>query len=245
MRLGDFGVGSRPVEVARAGAAEYTRRNGMLVPRVENYNNVVVPQSVVGKVAASYGRLPAYDPAAVPAFKAMREEVGRQFDHLTAPRSKGGMGFEVGVTTHDPYGEPNEGGTKAFFKDVEQHKINVLSTATTGGHPIFSNDDNDMFRAVHDVFGHGGTGRGVDRHGEEAAYRKHATMFSPLAQQALAAETRGQNHAMIASGGQFQEQKVALLPPNLSRVSLTNGGAASERAKAMLQAQQFHRNQFG
>jgi hypothetical protein len=202
-----------------------------------------VTPGVVGSVARAYNALPDFDPKALPAFHAMREEVKRQYDHMTKPESQGGMGMQHEVTQHDPYGDPNAGGTKQFFGDINEGRIKTFAAASTGGHPVFSNDENDMFRAVHDVFGHAGTGRGVDRHGEEAAFQKHAQMFSPLARQALATETRGQNHAMIAAGGQFQDQKVGLLPPSMSMIRFTEAGNAHERASALLQAQQFHRNQ--
>lgn len=243
MRPLHFAVGSSPVEVARRGADNYQRRNGLHTPGNEDYDHVIVAPSIVNHVARAYNSLPEHDSSAVPAFNAMREEVKRQFDHLTAPRNRGGMGFNVEVTPHDPYKGPEEAGTRDFFNDIEQRRMKVLSTHSTGGHPFFSDDENDMFRAVHDVFGHGGTGRGTDRHGEEAAYRKHARMFTPLARQALATETRGQNHAMIAAGGEFQPQKVALMPSRFTRVGLTDAGSSAERAKAMLQAQQFHRMQ--
>ncbi len=236
------GVAARPVAPAAEGARSYQAQRGMPSGR-ESYGLTVATPDVVSRVAAAYGKLPEHQNSALPAFHAMREEVKSQFDHLTRPRKRGGMGFEVGVTKEDPYGNPNEGGTKAFLGDIANRRINVLSTATTGGHGVFSDDENDMFRAVHDVFGHGATGRGVDRHGEEAAFQKHARMFSPLARRALATETRGQNHAMIAAGGQFQPQKVALLPGRLSSTSLTAGGSSAARAKAMLQAQQFHAQQ--
>lgn len=239
-----FAVGSAPAE---AGARAYQERYGF-GPQADRSHSIVTPD-IVQKVARAYSALPEFDPKAVPAYNAMREEVRRQFDHLTAPRSKGGMGFDVSVADHDPYEFGGfDGKTPAgaqMMQDVNNRRMKVLSTAATGGHPLFSNDDNDMFRAVHDVFGHAAIGRGVDRHGEEAAFQKHAGMFSPLAQQALATETRGQNHAMIAAHGEFQPQKIAVMPAPLRRINLTTGGDSEARARALLQARQFHAEQFG
>lgn len=238
----DFAVGTAPVERARRGAASFNQQAG-LAPDRRDYSTAIVTPGVVGSVARAYNNLPDFDPKALPAFHAMREEVKRQYDHMTRPESQGGMGMQHEVTKNDPYGDPDAGGTKKFFGDIREGRIKTFSAASTGGHPVFSNDENDMFRAVHDVFGHAGTGRGVDRHGEEAAFQKHAGMFSPLARQALATETRGQNHAMINAGGQFQEQKVGLLRPSMSMVRFTDQGNAHERAQALLQAQQFHERQ--
>lgn len=206
-----FTVGAMPVEVARRGAIEYQRMNGLHVLE-DNPNHTVVDPSVIPQVADAYRAMPSFDRNALPAYHAMRNEVGKQFDYLTRPESKGGLGFDVQVEKDDPYDVTKPGGTREFFDDVARKRMRVLATATTGGHPFFSNDENDMFRAVHDVFGHAGTGRGIDMHGEEAAYRKHSSMFSPMARAALATETRGQNHTMLDQGGEFPEQKVALLP---------------------------------
>lgn len=228
-------VQARPVGSAVEGARQYQRRNGLFAPDA-GFSRAVVSPTAIHQVAQAYDALPEFDHQAVPAYDAMRHEVGRQFEHLTTPRSRGGMGFDVEVTHHDPYERAGD-----MLHDVAHRRIKVLSTAATGGHPIFSNDENDMFRAVHDVFGHAGTGRAVDRHGEEAAYRKHSTMFSPLARQALATETRGQNHAMIASGGQFQQQKVAILPQQVRSFGFVDPRSPEERVAAVTQARQFQR----
>ena len=52
---------------------------------------------------------------------------------------------------------------------------------------------NDLFRVVHDYFGHAKNGVGFRAEGEEAAFISHASMYSDLAVKALASETRGQN----------------------------------------------------
>lgn len=51
---------------------------------------------------------------------------------------------------------------------------------------------NDVFRAVHDFYGHyfGRNSFGPD--GEELAWRNHSVMYSPLAVRAMTAETRAQ-----------------------------------------------------
>lgn len=52
---------------------------------------------------------------------------------------------------------------------------------------------NDIYRAVHDVFGHARLGNSTTREGEDIAYMYHAQMFSPEARKALFLETRAQN----------------------------------------------------
>lgn len=54
-------------------------------------------------------------------------------------------------------------------------------------------NSNEMFRAVHDFYGHGVQGNQFGPKGEEIAYAVHSNMYSPLAKIAMASETRGQN----------------------------------------------------
>ena len=51
----------------------------------------------------------------------------------------------------------------------------------------------EVVRAVHDIFGHAEYGTQFGAVGEENAWRVHMNMFTPLAQKALTATTRGQN----------------------------------------------------
>lgn len=108
-------------------------------------------------------------------------------------------------TTDDPYPD-----MPTMLADVKAGNFRVYKTGE-GEHSLLTPTENDLFRAVHDFFGHCATGRTFDRHGEEGAYRSHAEMYSPLARQALATETRGQNAGLIWTGN-FVEQKAGLLP---------------------------------
>lgn len=150
--------------------------------------------------------------AAMRSYESMRGHLSAQFDFMTRPQEQGGLGIEVNVTKDDPY--PS---FEALHKDVtENNRLNVMSTETTGGHSFFTNEENDQFRAVHDYFGHVATGRGFDRHGEEAAYRSHAQMFPKDARQALASETRGQNSYLNWGGGEFPGNAVVEVPEWMS-----------------------------
>ena len=83
---------------------------------------------------------------------------------------------------------------------------------------------NDMFRIVHDYFGHVKEGVGFRAGGEENAFRSHIAMYSDAARPAMATETRGQNSWLnYGPYGEanrtakspdtiFAEQKVGLLP---------------------------------
>lgn len=139
-------------------------------------------------------------------YEAMRQHINSQYDYMTRPREQGGMGMQVEFTDHDPYDSP-----EAMIQDVKQGRIKALRTAVTGSHAFFSDEENDKFRAVHDVFGHAAIGRGFSRHGEEAAWESHRQMFPPEAHEALTSETRGQNSFLNFGGGGFPDQGKKLI----------------------------------
>lgn len=83
---------------------------------------------------------------------------------------------------------------------------------------------NDLFRAVHDAFGHGIEGAGFRARGEENAWQAHVRLFTGPAIGALTSETRGQNSWLnYGPHGEtnrtasvfetvFAEQKTGLMP---------------------------------
>jgi len=91
------------------------------------------------------------------------------------------------------------GGSKEMMADVHGNKHLYVFQ---GGDPHdFLNrmdkatglNENEKFRAVHDLLGHGIYGNQFGPKGEEIAYAVHQQMYSPLARLAMASETRGQN----------------------------------------------------
>ena len=232
-RLNEFSVGQNvSVPLAAQGAANYAKEMGLVRPN--RFDNVIVNTPQAKRIATEYETAPKYDKNAEPHFRAMAEETKRQFDFLTKPKTKGGLGVDVTVSDTDPYKKAAD-----MMKDAAKSKFSVLSSAQTGGHPFFTNDENNMFRAVHDFFGHAATGRGFDPHGEEAAFRSHYAMFSPKARPAMATETRGQNSALNFGSvpGKFVEQKVVTLP---SAQLITPIGRRSQFLQSMSQAHLAH-----
>ncbi|MEJ3745572.1 hypothetical protein WEI85_20060 [Actinomycetes bacterium KLBMP 9797] len=157
---------------------------------------------------------PVRDERAYSAYAAFCRETVQQYHLLVGRPEFGGLGVAVRVVDEDPYAD-----VELMVRDVRRRRLKVWASAASGNpHPYLSDGENDMFRAVHDVFGHAASGRGFDRHGEEAAWLKHSTMYSPLAVRALTTETRGQNCAQVFryEGDRFPEQKAALLPRSFS-----------------------------
>lgn len=141
------------------------------------------------------------------AYKALAEETEKQFDMLVKE-----LKVNIEFVDEDPY----ENFLEMRQDFLENRRLKVMRTAVTGSHPFLTDEQNDKFRAVHDAFGHLAAGRGFDRHGEEAAYQAHRTMFSEDAVKALATETRGQNMFLIERGF-FGPQKLILLPDEMQK----------------------------
>ena len=247
-----FAMGVDPsVGFATQAARQYAASMGNRHPT--DLSSVVVNRPQAEGIARNYLAAPSYDKAAEPHYKSLVEETKRQFDFMTRPTHQGGLGMSFEVTKEDPYSRVSmrTGRTipdpRGMMRDVEQNRrIKVLATETTGSHPYMTNDENDMFRGVHDFFGHAASGRGFDPHGEEAAYRSHRSMFSPMARGALTTETRAQNSANNYGGlpkGEYADQKLVIVP-KADLITPANPRHASFH-EAVAQAKRSHQNQFG
>lgn len=190
---------------------------------------VVCAPSSIPETAAAYNELDRLDPTVLHAWDAMAREVDSQWRALER------HGLALTVSDTNPYDRAVD-----LFAAVADRKLAVLSTKATGGHPYWSDEQNDRFRAVHDLLGHCLTGRGFNSHGEEAAYRAHSLVFSSEARLALATESRGQNHAGLALGkGCFAEERIAILPARFRSVEHTIPRSQREYVDAYRAARSF------
>lgn len=128
-----------------------------------------------------------YDDLLEKAYRQLAKETSDQFDRLP-----------VSMSFHKS-GEGNYKGAKEMASDV--HGNDHLYVFQGGDKHDFLNqvdprtglNENEKFRAVHDLFGHAIHGNEFGPAGEEKAWGIHKQMYSPLAQLAMTAETRGQN----------------------------------------------------
>lgn len=127
-------------------------------------------------------------------------------------------GYVVEINNEEPYANSQE-----MIDDLRNNKrIKIFSTESGFGekpitdkqrreNPLLAtteftdvNDQpllvNDLFRAIHDFFGHAELGNSFGPKGEENAWNVHARMFSPEARKAMTTETRGQNSYVNFSG---------------------------------------------
>src|SRR6266536_6617743 len=133
------------VELARIGSEWYAKLHGLSVPTLD-FRRVMACNVRGKRIAAAYMAAPAFDPAALAAYEPFRRETKEQFDFLTRPTRRGGLGVDVQPSKVDPYPD-----AVAMTWDLLEY--NRLKIYATGGpdneHPRLTNGENDMFRAVH------------------------------------------------------------------------------------------------
>jgi hypothetical protein len=231
-KLEQFGTDQRLVDIA----GDYAANRGLLYNPLESYTQVDVERAK--RIANEYEKM-ANNPQALPtkkSYEALVDETQAQYEAL----KKAGYKFEFMPKSGDPYGNPRNaindlvqnkhlyvlpteagfGGTRAK-EALKENPLLKKTDETWNGKPVLAND---MFRAVHDVFGHAKHGVGFRAAGEENAFQSHARMFSPEALPAATSETRGQNswvnfgpYAELNRTAnptitQYAEQKTGLMP---------------------------------
>jgi hypothetical protein len=191
------------------------------------------------------------NPEVIEAYEAMANETLEQYKAI----EDSGIEFEIYEGKGEPYAN-----SKEMLADLENGHLYVLSTENDFGqeeitdkqreeNPLLRDSGikdkngkpllvNDVFRGVHDTFGHGERGNGFGAKGEENAWDIHSRMYSPKARRAMTTETRGQNSwvnfgkqmrnedGSIKKKGEegymspterpFAEQKIGLLPEEFS-----------------------------
>jgi len=120
----------------------------------------------------------------------------------------------------EPVGKADQWGQKMVREPATSPMLRKTGEKI-GDHDLLAND---MFRVVHDYFGHLKEGHGFRAAGEDNAWRTHAQMYSDVARPAMTTETRGQNswvnygphgeknRSASAADTTYADQKVGLLP---------------------------------
>jgi hypothetical protein len=132
-------------------------------------------------------KVKSYDDLLEKSYVQLAKEVKSQFDAL--PIS---MSYYRG-------GEGSYKSSKELFEDIDK-RGHMFVYQGGDPHDFLGQTDpdtglsyNEMFRAVHDYFGHAVHRNQFGPVGEETAWAAHSQMFSPLARIAMSSETRGQN----------------------------------------------------
>lgn len=175
-------------------ADEYLKGRG-IEPRPSS--SVPVNERLAKRLASFYQEAThaPEDPKVKASYDALSKEIVDQYHAI----KNAGYNLEPFTGEGEPYKSSAD-----MVKDVQENKhLYYLPTSGSFGGPtdnlmlkpsgVGDAPVNDIFRAVHDFFGHAKEGYQFGPKGEYNAWREHSKMFSPEAQGALAAETLAQN----------------------------------------------------
>jgi len=182
----------------------FARMRGVDAPEVNPAENFRADPIIGEKIAVEYSRLPKF---------VTNESVRLSYDSFirdTVDQLREmvqGNGVRVTFTDDDPYGN-----MQALFRDLDENNHMYVFKTEEGMNPLMADEldvslfgdnlvnegstgvmHNDMFRAVHDYFGHYAAKNDFNRHGEELAWALHAELYSDDAMSAMTSEARGQN----------------------------------------------------
>jgi hypothetical protein len=203
---------NQPLPEATEIAKAYMERTWMDYVQVEKISKL--DESNSKRIANAYDQMKGdpTNPEVKEAYDAMINETIDQYEEIIQ------NGYVVEVNNQEPYSSSEEMindlkdnkrmkifSTESGFGDEaitdEQRESNPLLRDTkykdVNGVPLLAND---LFRFVHDFFGHAKMGNGFGPIGEENAWRIHSVMYSDLAVKAMTSETRGQNSWVNFSG---------------------------------------------
>lgn len=220
-----------PSRVVRDAARRYVESAGL--EHQEQYRYVKADPARGKRIAEEYAKLQhnPSDPEVIKAYDALIEETLAQYQVIKE------LGIKVEAIQpgqENPYRNSRE-----MIADLQRGHLWFFPTdqgfgqQDSPGHPLLRETPevldgkrllaNDVFRIVHDFFGHAKEGVGFGPHGEENAFQCHVRMYSPLAARAMATETRGQNswvnfgpmgeaNRANPENTVYAEQKAGLLP---------------------------------
>jgi len=197
------------------------------------------------------------DPLVASAYQALVDETLSQYEYLL----RTGLKVEM-MGEQDPYGglpsnaikdikrnnhlyvfptSQGYGPENQSFSELQVSEFPLLAKTQftdVNGVPMLAND---VFRAVHDFYGHVKSGTTFRATGEENAWQNHSAMYSPLARRAMTTETRGQNSWVNfgpfsesnknanLEGTRFAVQKTGLMPVWTSEENRVSANARQRR----------------
>ena len=197
-----------------------TNKDKLGLEEVQYDYRAVKPNQRSVEMAEVYAKLVSdpTNPEVIRAYNALRGESAEQFRYLTED-----LGIKIEYVNYDPYNVVKNGksvpDSASMMRDVTENKRLLVRDSAQDfieyPHPILTIAENNVFRAVHEFFGHSSSGSNFSAAGEEAAWLSHSRMFSPEARRAMTTETRGQNsyyNFYDPERKTFAPQKAALMP---------------------------------
>ena len=195
-------------------AERYAKANGIPLKRQSEYVKVDVNRAK--RIAEAYAEMKhdPQNPKVKEAYKDLIKQTVAQYEALAQAGYKFWF-IDTNIPSNKEYAETPFNALRDIRKNKEMGVFpttdgfgssdldvsdNPLMEETKYKWPVGGMDGelkpvlaNDLFRAVHDAFGHGLEGAAFRARGEENAWQAHIRLFTGAAQGAITSETRGQN----------------------------------------------------
>lgn len=204
---------NKPIEAVAKIADRYFQRV-FGKPRPKYYGSKVLDEARAKRISDAFDAMKhdPNNPEVKAAYEALAKETLEQYKEFAQE------GYKVEINNNEPYANSQE-----MIDDLRNNKrMKIFSTESGFGdskitdqqraeNPLLRDSGikdvngkplliNDVFRAIHDFYGHAELGNSFGPKGEENAWNVHARMFSPEARKAMTTETRGQNSFVNFSG---------------------------------------------
>ena len=219
---------NKPIEAVAEIANRYFQRV-FGRPRPQYYGSRSLDEARAKRISDAFDAMKhdPNNPEVKAAYEALAKETLDQYNEFAK------AGYKVEINNNEPYNNSQE-----MIDDLRNNKrMKIFSTESGFGdskitdkqraeNPLLRDSGikdingkplliNDVFRAIHDFYGHAELGNSFGPKGEENAWNVHARMFSPEARKAMTTETRGQNSFVNFSGvndrvNELREQARAL-----------------------------------
>ena len=202
---------SEPLQEATEIEARVKERTGIDTPKGERITKLDEERS--NRISEAYEKQESNpnDPEVQAAYKALIDETIAQYEDIIA----NGYTLEMSDTEYknssDMISDLRDNKTMRIFSTEEGFGFEGITDADRASNPMLAPTSfkdkngkpllaNDVFRFVHDFFGHSTEGNSFGPIGEENAWNVHSRMYSPVARRAMTTETRGQNSWVNFSG---------------------------------------------
>ena len=202
---------SQPLQAATEIANRVKERTGIDTPKGKRITKLDEERSK--RISDAYEKQESNpdDPEVQAAYKALVDETIAQYEDIlsdgyvielsdTEYKSSSDMISDLRDNKNMRVFSTEEGFGDAGITDADRATNPMLAPTKfkdKNGKPLLVND---VFRFVHDFFGHSKEGNSFGPIGEENAWDVHSRMYSPLARRAMTTETRGQNSYVNFSG---------------------------------------------
>jgi hypothetical protein len=145
------------------------------------------------KVATAYEARPVVEQSMKASYDALITHNNKMFKQILTR-------LDIEFSDRDPYKS-----YKQMKREVGETKSMRIFKGGSAGHPFFTEEENHIFRAVHDYLGHIGGKNSFSLQGELSAYTSQAKTIPPKARKALFCEIVGQICMYFSRGRKFVE----------------------------------------